>query len=79
MRVPPTRDTAVQPVEDEGDRREGRSGEVVDHRVAAHIEHGAQNRRHSACRIRQREHIGQMKLTDHGEVFGGHGTKIYAG
>src|SRR6476620_7835954 len=70
MRVPPTCDTAVQPVEDEGGRRERRSGEEVGRRVAAHIKHGAQNRRHSACRIGQREHIGQMKLADHGKMLG---------
>jgi hypothetical protein len=75
MLMPPTGDTSIEPVEDQGRRRKSRSSEEIFQRWAAHVEHAAQDGCETAPRIDQRQHVGQVELTDHREVFlrRGHG------
>jgi len=82
MLVPPSGNTAIEPVEDQSRRREGRGGEEMDRRLAAHVQHAEQHCPEPAHGVGQRQKVGQVKLADHREMCrrsGGHGGKIYAG
>jgi len=82
MLMPPAGDTAIEPVEDQRRRRQGRGGEEIGPRLAPHVEHAEKDCRDPAGGVGQRQKVGQVKLADHREVFGGnggHGGKIYAG
>src|SRR5690349_4430081 len=78
MLVPPPCDAAVQPVEHQRSRCESDGREIMASRMAPHVKQCEQDGRHSASRIGQCEHVGQMELTDHREMLCGHGPEIYA-
>src|SRR5712691_4044546 len=73
MLVPPSGDTAIERVEYQGHRDQGRGGEERGQRLAAHVDHGEKHRRHPAGCVGQSEKVGQVKLANHREVFGGIG------
>lgn len=67
--VPPAGDPAVEPVKEEGRRRQGRGGKEMGRRLAAHVAHAQQDGRDPAGAVGQREEVRQVKLADHREVF----------
>jgi hypothetical protein len=61
-------DAAVQHVEDEGRRRQGRGDHEVRAVARSHEHHRQQDGPHAAGGVAEREEVGQVEFPDHGEM-----------